>query len=89
MTVNIKYCGGCNPRYQRGAFAKKLQAQYPMNTYTINGIGEFDLLIVLYGCTAACADISDCIGVFGHYYVTDSEQWGALCEFMDSIKIHF
>ena len=29
MKVGIKYCGGCNPRYDRGEFVSKLLAAHP------------------------------------------------------------
>ena len=29
MTVAVKYCGGCNPRYDRGAALEKLKKRYP------------------------------------------------------------
>ena len=34
MTVGIKYCGGCNPRYDRVAAARRLEAAFPGLTFT-------------------------------------------------------
>lgn len=29
MTVAVKYCGGCNPRYERTELAERLRADFP------------------------------------------------------------
>lgn len=60
MEVGVKYCGGCNPRYDRPELLNKLRKAYPdvKFDYAKEGV-ETDLLIVLCGCTAECADISN------------------------------
>ena len=57
MTVGIKYCGGCNPRYDRVAFAAALAAACPEVSWVPAWPGEsYDRLAVLCGCSARCAD---------------------------------
>ena len=59
MKVAIKYCGGCNPDYDRVAIAKRMKQ-------SLNGKVEFvspddesiDLVLVIEGCQTACADLS-------------------------------
>ncbi|MBP2639608.1 MAG: hypothetical protein H6Q66_559 [Firmicutes bacterium] len=55
--VSIKFCGGCNPRYERGAVARKISeriiAQGAVSSY--NQL-DADLVIFLSGCSASCAD---------------------------------
>lgn len=59
MRVGIKYCGGCNPRYDRVAFVDRLRAQYPEADFRYAQPGEdYDQLLVVCGCTAQCPDIS-------------------------------
>ena len=59
MTVAIKYCGGCNPRFDRAAAAKRLAADFPGLTVEHARSGTAaDLLVVLCGCPARCADVS-------------------------------
>lgn len=59
MRVGIKYCGGCNPRYDRVAFVERLKAGYPGEVFSYARLGEhYDLLLVVCGCTAQCPDIS-------------------------------
>ena len=33
MRIGIKYCGGCNPVYNRGRQVKRLQEQYPEHVF--------------------------------------------------------
>ena len=33
MRIGIKYCGGCNPVYNRGRQVKRLQEQYPEHEF--------------------------------------------------------
>ncbi len=56
MRVGLKYCGGCNPRYDRAAFARWLAAQHEDWEVTYAEREEaYDLLLVVSGCSAACA----------------------------------
>ena len=56
MKVGIKYCGGCNPRYDRAARVKEICSANPHweTEYAAEGV-EYDLLLVACGCTARCA----------------------------------
>ena len=34
MKIGIKYCGGCNPRYDRSQEVEKLKKKFPQHTFT-------------------------------------------------------
>ena len=55
MKCGVKFCGGCNPHYQRGDAFRKIQADLPEIEfeYAEEGIG-YDHLLVIGGCTACC-----------------------------------
>lgn len=56
MKVGIKYCGGCNPRYDRAAYVKKLCGEHPEWEWEYAREGTlYDLLLVVGGCTSCCA----------------------------------
>lgn len=58
MTVGVKFCGGCNPRYNRKALLQKLQQCAPHASFCPAGTcEEMDILLVLQGCHAACASL--------------------------------
>ena len=56
MKVGIKYCGGCNPRYDRAAFVSRLLPAHPEwdTEYSQEGV-HYDRLYVICGCTSCCA----------------------------------
>ncbi len=59
MKIGVKYCGGCNPQYDRVAVVEGLQKR-------LEGRAEFvspdhdgiDLILAVEGCATACADLS-------------------------------
>ncbi len=54
--VSIIFCGGCNPRIDRGRIATQLRADLLMMDYKVcyNSL-NVDFAIYLSGCTANCA----------------------------------
>ena len=59
--VGLRYCGGCNPRYDRVAAAEQLRAQFPDLELGPAAPGR-GLTLVVCGCAARCADVSDLDG---------------------------
>lgn len=60
MLVGVKFCGGCNPRYDRGkALADiKKETQGQAEFVVAEEGGEYDYLLVIGGCTNCCASYS-------------------------------
>jgi len=55
MKVGIKYCGGCNPRYDRVSEVEKLKKKFPGIAITYAKEEEvYDWVILVCGCSAAC-----------------------------------
>ncbi|MDR3177218.1 MAG: hypothetical protein LBU06_11905 [Desulfovibrio sp.] len=78
--VRIKYCGGCNPRYDRTALAAKLRAAFPgldMPETDEDG-GPYDFVAVLCGCPAACAEHEGLEGRAGKMLIVSADQYEAL-----------
>ncbi len=86
MTVNIRYCGGCNPRYNRGDFARKLQATFPDFTYCFNSEVSTDIEILFCGCTAACIATNDDYTKSNAFVFQSAEKLDSLCSFMQAIN---
>jgi hypothetical protein len=59
MRVGLKYCGGCNPEYDRVALVKhiqeSLQGRIAFVSPESEGVG---LILAVEGCSTACADLS-------------------------------
>lgn len=59
MKIGVKYCGGCNPAYERGNIVKWLKLDYPM--IDIEAIREdvsYDFCLIICGCREECSDYS-------------------------------
>lgn len=68
MRVGVKYCGGCNPRYDRVAFVERFRRRHPEATVepAVTGV-VYDCLLVVCGCSAQCADLTGFTGQVIHY----------------------
>lgn len=51
--VSIRFCGGCNPRYDRAETARKIKESFEDFTF-VKGSDEHDVRINLCGCPARC-----------------------------------
>ncbi len=55
MTVAVKYCGGCNPRYDRGAALEKLKKRYPDIKFEgLDTKKKYDRILMICGCERTC-----------------------------------
>jgi hypothetical protein len=76
LKVGIKYCGGCNPGYDRVALADFIKQ-------SLHGKAEFvpldhahiDLILAVEGCRTCCADLSSFEGK-QVYFITQIEDAG-------------
>lgn len=60
MLIGIKYCGGCNPLYNRTKRILALKEANPEHEYiTPSGDMICDYWVVVCGCSRRCADISN------------------------------
>lgn len=60
LKIALRYCGGCNSQYDRGAFVRKLEAAFPtveLRPYTPRKV--YNAVLILCGCPSQCADQRD------------------------------
>lgn len=56
MNVGIKYCGGCNPRFNRREFVERLIDENKYSSFEPATENNFyDVILVVCGCTSKCA----------------------------------
>ncbi|NLI53625.1 MAG: hypothetical protein GX417_04795 [Clostridiales bacterium] len=54
--VGVRYCGGCNPRFDRVGFVRRLQEEFPEISIEYAEEGrQYAAVLVVCGCHAACA----------------------------------
>ena len=64
LKVGIKYCGGCNPDFDRVALFKSIANQLKEQARFVSPEdADVDLIIAVEGCRTACADLSSFDGV--------------------------
>jgi hypothetical protein len=57
--VRIKYCGGCNPDYDRTALVEDVKARLKgVVSWTSGDTDPFDRVLAVHGCKTACADVT-------------------------------
>ncbi|MCI1821115.1 MAG: MaoC family dehydratase [Megasphaera sp.] len=56
MKIGIKYCGGCNSRYDRAREIKKLIKQFPQHTFVYDTPDTkiCDVWLIVCGCVSCC-----------------------------------
>lgn len=83
LTVGVKYCGGCNPRYERVEFVRTLAEDVPAAQFVPARPGEpCDRLLVVCGCHARCADYTGVEGTGGALVVDHQDDLNRAREFI-------
>lgn len=55
MRIGLKFCGGCNPYYERGAEVQKLKNSFPQFLFEAVRTGEYyDIILLVCGCARSC-----------------------------------
>ena len=74
MIVMVKYCGGCNPRYDRVGMVTKLAEDFPAVQFIGHTNGSsVDMLLVVNGCQNQCASLDHTAAVI--YMMYQQEQY--------------
>ena len=59
LKIGIKYCGGCNPEYDRVALVNYIEERLQEKaTFLSPESEEPDLILAIQGCGTACADLT-------------------------------
>lgn len=59
MDIGIKFCGGCNPKYDRGKLYGSIREAWQEHSFeTADENKKYDLLLVITGCERACPDLT-------------------------------
>lgn len=60
VEIGVRYCGGCNPTYDRVAVVKRLQKLLPELAFVNAESGKhYAAAIIVNGCTNACTTVRD------------------------------
>ncbi|MEA5004401.1 MAG: hypothetical protein VB081_13025 [Christensenella sp.] len=77
MTIGIKYCGGCNQRYERTHIVRDLKRDFPRSEIVPAG-EDIDYAVVICGCMSACALHDTLEGRYGKTIITEQGDYAQL-----------
>lgn len=89
MRVGVKYCGGCNPRYDRTGLVARLKAELGGDVRWESAAAaaeQPDVILVVCGCTVACADHRQLDGTHGKLLVRAAEQYDWALERLQTLR---
>jgi hypothetical protein len=74
LRIGIKFCGGCNPEYDRAFVAGRIIEGLKGKAKVVPlEEGEVDVVIAVEGCPTACADL-DSFSDLPIYKITSEEE---------------
>jgi 4-hydroxybutyrate CoA-transferase len=83
LNVGIKYCGGCNPRYNRKKFLNDLERSFNYS-FEVAQLGKiYDILIILCGCNSCCVNYSELKFKFKRILVRSEEDFNEVKNLLD------
>lgn len=67
VQIGVRYCGGCNARYDRVALVKRLEGLFPEQDFVPAQPGTpYPAVVVSCGCAVRCANVGDLVGRLIH-----------------------
>lgn len=80
MNICVKYCGGCNPRYDRNQIIKNLKGDFNnIHIFTnFNCSGICDFIIILCGCMTSCVNHENLYGRYGKMVIRTLKDYERL-----------
>jgi hypothetical protein len=79
--VGVKYCGGCNPRYDRVSLVEDLKARLGREIEWVSPEDDdLDLVLAIEGCQTACADLAPFEGIEIRVFTCPDEAEGFILE---------
>ena len=59
LKIGLKYCGGCNPEYDRVELVTRMEQRLREKaTFVSPDSQNVDIILAVQGCSTACADLS-------------------------------
>jgi hypothetical protein len=79
MNIGIKYCGGCNSHFDRAKVLDKIIQYFKEDNFEYaKENNSYDIILVLNGCSRACADDSALNGKLKIYINYESDYKKAI-----------
>jgi hypothetical protein len=84
--IGIKYCGGCNPSYERVEMIEQVQFRFNDRfLFLRHDEPGIDVLVLMSGCRRACAGQDLNTAKIPHCSVTEENDFGNLINCLKSL----
>lgn len=84
--IGIKYCGGCNPRYDRVELVNNIKNSF--KEYYFSEVKDnCSAVILICGCNARCIDINKIGNNIHLFFVTENFNIKNLKDFLLNLKL--
>jgi hypothetical protein len=84
--IGIKYCGGCNPAYERVEMIERIQFRFNDRFFFLrHDEPHIDVLILMSGCHRACAGENLNTKKIPYYSVTGENHFNSLINWLKSL----
>jgi hypothetical protein len=84
-SIGIKYCGGCNPFYERVEIVHRAQSKFNHQLHFVrHDQPDIDVMILMSGCQRACA-AQDLHQTVPRYSVTGKNDFEAMMGWLQSL----
>lgn len=86
LRIGVKYCGGCNPAYDRVEMIHRIRTEY-QDRYLFLRYDEpkIDVIIFINGCLRACTTQDFRPSAISSYWVTKESDFIDLIEYLRSL----
>jgi len=89
MNIGIKYCGGCNPHFDRTNISNKIMRLFKDDKFEYANENSFyDIIIVINGCSRACSDHSLLNGNIKFFINSDADYKNAVDFILDRKNVY-
>ena len=83
MKIGIRYCGGCNPNYERVEVVERVQSRMKERFLFLRyDQKDVDVLISINGCLRACANENLNPSEVPHFSVKGERDFGGLLSWL-------
>jgi len=86
LILYVKYCGGCNPKYDRAKLVQQIEAAMPQIEIIYQTKPIADAALVICGCSTACANKEEAVGTYGVFVIWQDRDLSALYEFLEQVN---
>lgn len=86
MNVGLKYCGGCNPTYDRKEIADIIGRQPGINLLPYNENEISDIVLIISGCSVDCMNTGKYKSRYGTIVINSPEQIDKVIKQISELK---